>query len=78
MKRTKESIVISLLCTLGKLACKPTSTLGDKYKDTLGLLSGKLTDTLGEHTLGELSSKPNGTVGEHTLGVLPALYRVFN
>jgi hypothetical protein len=46
--------VISLLCTLGKFSCKPTSILVDTYKNTLGLLSGKPTGTLGEHTLGEL------------------------
>jgi hypothetical protein len=59
--------VISLLCKLGKLSCKPTSLLVDKYKNTLGLLSGKPTGTLGEHTLGELPGKPMSTLGEHKL-----------
>jgi hypothetical protein len=61
--------VISLLCILGKLFCKPTSTFFDKYKNTLGLMSGKPSGTLGEH-VGELSGKLSGTLGEDTLGEL--------
>jgi hypothetical protein len=49
--------VISLLCTLGKLSCKPTSTSGEH---TLGELPRKSPITLGEHTLGELSGKQTG------------------
>jgi hypothetical protein len=64
--------VISLLGTLVRLYCEPTSTLGDEYKNTVGLLSGKPTRTLGEHTFGELPGKPHSTMGEHTLEKLPS------
>jgi hypothetical protein len=47
----------TLLCTLGKLSCKPTSTLGEH---TLGELPRKSPTTLGGHTLGELSGKLTG------------------
>jgi hypothetical protein len=80
--RSKESIVIYLLCTLGKLSCKPTSTLGEHKlgelphkspttlgEHTLGELPHKSPTPLGEHTLGELHGKPPSTLGEHTLGV---------
>jgi hypothetical protein len=40
---------MSLLGTVGKLSCKSTSTLGDKYNNTLGELPGKPTGALGEH-----------------------------
>jgi hypothetical protein len=41
--------------------------LGDKYNNTLGELSGKPYNILGEHILGELPGKPSSTLGEHKL-----------